>query len=413
MPDQDSFVELNSKDTDISDVSDKTRFETDRILTIASGHTIHDTYTAFLPPLLPALIERFTLSKTDAGLLTFFIQTPSLLQPMIGHLADRRNLRILVILAPAVSATVMSLLGIAPSFASLAVLLTVAGLSSASFHAIGPVITGRYAGKNLGRGMGIWMVGGELGRTLGPIVIVTTVSWFSLRGTAYLMPLGWLASALLFLMLRNASDARDDGDHGLPWRSAIRKMKPILIPLAIILVGRAFVTFSLTTFLPTMLTEEGTEFWIAGASLTFLEAAGVVGALLGGSISDRLGRRSVLLFSFVVTPVLMFIFVGVEGWWQILVLVSLGFTALSVTPVIMALVQESYPQSKSLANGVYMALSSGLRSIVVILLGALGDWIGLSLAFRVSAILMLLTTPIVFLLPMKKQLVGSDLHRDG
>jgi FSR family fosmidomycin resistance protein-like MFS transporter len=216
------------------------------------------------------------------------------------------------------------------------------------------------------------------------------------------MILGWLASAILFLTLRNASDVKDVGDQGLPWRSAIRKMKPILIPLVGILIGRAFVSFSLTTFLPTMLTEEGTEFWIAGASLTFLEAAGVAGALLGGSISDRLGRRSVLLFSIAVTPVLMFIFIGVEGWLKILILVCLGFTALSVTPVIMALVQESYPQNKSLANGVFMALSSGLRSIVVIVLGAMGDWIGLSLAFRVSAVLMLLTIPIVFLLPLKK-----------
>jgi FSR family fosmidomycin resistance protein-like MFS transporter len=402
MPYQDGYIDPILEGSDVSKDSNEARFETGRILTISSGHAIHDTYTAFLPPLLPALIEKFTLSMTEAGLLTFAIQTPSLVQPVIGHLADRRNLRILVILAPAVSATVMSLLGIAPSFVSLVVLLTVAGLSSACFHAIGPVITGKYAGKNLGRGLGLWMVGGELGRTLGPIVIVTTVSWFSMRGTAYLMILGWLASAILFLTLRNASDVKDVGDQGLPWRSAIRKMKPILIPLLGILVGRAFVSISLTTFLPTMLTEEGTEFWIAGASLTILEASGVVGALLGGSLSDRLGRRSVLLFSFGVTPVLMFIFIGFKGWSQIPVLILLGLTALSVTPVIMALVQESYPENKSLANGVFMALSSLVRSVVVIVLGALGDVIGLSLAFRVSATLMVLTIPIVFLLPMKK-----------
>lgn len=402
MPGQDGSIDRNLEDTAVYENSKVARFETDRILTISSGHAIHDTFTAFLPPLLPALIEKFTLSKTDAGLLTFFIQTPSLLQPVIGHLADRRNLRILVILAPAMSATMMSLLGIAPSFASLAVLLMLTGLSSACYHAIGPVITGKYAGKNLGRGLGFWMVGGELGRTLGPIVIVTTVSWFSLRGTAYLMFLGWLASAILFLKLRNASETKAVGDRGLPWRSAVRKMKPILVPLAGILVGRAFVNFSLTTFLPTLLTEEGTEFWIAGVSLTFLEAAGVAGALLGGSLSDRIGRRSVLLFSFAVTPALMFIFIGVKGWTQIIVLVLLGLISLSVTPPMMALVQESYPENKSLANGVFMALSSLIRSIVVIVLGALGDLIGLPLAFRVSAVLMLLAIPIVFFLPMKR-----------
>ncbi len=151
-------------------------FQAGRVVTVSFGHAVHDTYTAFLAPLLPAFIAKLALSRTEAGALTVFMQGPSLLQPFIGHLADRVNLRYFVILAPAVTAAMMSMLGVAPNYAVLALLLTVVGLSSAALHAVVPVLAGRLSGRNLGRGMGFWMVGGELGRTVGPIVIVSAVT---------------------------------------------------------------------------------------------------------------------------------------------------------------------------------------------------------------------------------------------
>jgi FSR family fosmidomycin resistance protein-like MFS transporter len=155
----------------------------------------------------------------------------------------------------------------------------------------------------------------------------------------------------------------------------------------------------LTTYLPTFLSEEGADLWIAGASLTVLEGAGVVGALTGGSISDRLGRRWVLLASMLATPLLMFVFLAVKGWLQFPLLLALGFTSLSVTPVMMALAQESLPENRALANGAYMALSFVLRSGVIVVLGALGDLFGLRWAFGASAVIALLGLPLVLALP--------------
>jgi FSR family fosmidomycin resistance protein-like MFS transporter len=118
-----------------ADTLDEERFQTGRVATIAASHAVHDTYTAFLPSLLPVFIANLSLSTTGAGLLQVFIQWPSLLQPLIGHLSDRVSLRYLVILAPAVTGIMMRLLGIAPSYAVLAMLFNVAGLSSASISA--------------------------------------------------------------------------------------------------------------------------------------------------------------------------------------------------------------------------------------------------------------------------------------
>jgi FSR family fosmidomycin resistance protein-like MFS transporter len=384
------------------------RFQMGRVLTISAGHAMHDTYTAFLPSLLPVFIANLSLSMTEVGLLTVFMQGPSLLQPFIGYLADRVSLRTFVILAPAVTATMMSLLGVAQGYAVLALFLVVVGLSSASLHAVGPVMAGNLSGRSLGRGMGFWMVGGELGRTLGPIVVVSAIRLLTLEGTPWLMIGGLLTSAILYALLRDVPGRPPNAGRGLPWRQALRGMGPLLVPVAGILVARSFMVSALTTYLPTFLSEEGADLWLAGASLSVLEAAGVVGALLGGSISDRLGRRLVLFISMLATPFLMFVFLAASGWLQFPLLLMMGFTALSVTPVVMALVQESSPENRALANGVYMALSFGLRSGVVVVMGALGDLFGLRLVFTASAVIPLLGLPLILLLPGKRNPEGPE-----
>jgi len=374
-------------------------FETSRVVTVSAAHGVHDTYTAFLPSLLPVFIANFALSKTEAGLLSVFMQTPSLFQPFIGHLADRLSLRYLVILAPAVTSAAMSLLGVAPGYAVLALLLIVAGLSSASLHSVGPVMAGRLSGESLGRGMGFWMVGGELGRTLGPVVIVSALQLLTLQGTPVLMVVGLLTSVLLFFLLKDVAARPETASEALPWRQALQGMGGLLPPLIGVIVVRSFMVSALTTYLPTFLSEEGAGLFVAGASLSVLQGAGVAGALAGGSLSDRLGRRAILFASMLTTPLLMFAFLLANGWLRVPLLLLMGFAALSVGPVIMALVQETSPESRALANGVYMAFSFVIRSGVIVLVGAVGDLFSLRVAFTAGAVITLLGLPLILFLP--------------
>jgi FSR family fosmidomycin resistance protein-like MFS transporter len=281
----------------------------------------------------------------------------------------------------------------------MALLLFMSGVGSAFLHAVGPVMAGRVSGRSLGRGMSYWMVGGELARTLGPIMIVSAVGWLTLRGTPWLMVGGLLTSAVLFVRVRDVSGRPAAAGETLSWLPALRSMRPLLLPLAGLVVVRSFMSAMLTTFLPTFLNEQGASLWAAGAALSVLEGAGIAGALLGGFVSDRLGRKTVLLFSMVATPLLILVFVAVSGSWRWPLLALLGLSSLSVTPVIMALVQESYPEKRAMANGIYMAMSFVLRSGVVVILGAIGDLLGLRWAFVASAIIALVGSPIVLLLP--------------
>jgi FSR family fosmidomycin resistance protein-like MFS transporter len=179
-------------------------------------------------------------------------------------------------------------------------------------------------------------------------------------------------------------------------------MRPLLVPLSGIIVGRSLMVASLLTFLPTFLTEQGANVWFAGTSVSIMSGAGIIGALLGGWLSDRLGRRLVLFTSMLASPLLMLTFLGVEGWARLPVLVLMGFAGPSIRTVLMALTQESYPDNRALANGAYLALSFTLEAGAAVVVGAMGDLFGLGTAFTASAAVALLGLPLILLLPRKQ-----------
>ena len=373
------------------------------ILTITLGHATNDIYISFLPALLPLFIANLGLSHTRAGLLSLLRQTPSLLQPALGHLADRFNLRRLVILAPTITAVMTSLLGLAPSYTVLALLLVVAGISSMAFHAVVPAMAGELSGaSNIGRGMGLWIFGGELGFTLGPVLIVSVVDKFGLRATPWLVGIGMLGSLLLFFRLGDTRQRATQSAQSLPWRQALKQMRHILLPLLGLVVTRSFAMSAMASYLPTYLSEAGASFWIAGASLTVYQGAAACGVLVGGSLSDRVGRRAVMLGSMLLTPLFLFAFLALDGAAQLLTLLAIGFVVVTYDPVAMAAIQESSAQNRALASSVYLSLAFLIRSLAVVAVGALGDWMGLQWAFTISTCIFLLGAPLVFLLPASR-----------
>jgi FSR family fosmidomycin resistance protein-like MFS transporter len=371
-------------------------FQTGDVATIAGGHAVHDTYTAFLPPLLPYFVDKFALTNTAAGVLAACLQLPSLLQPFIGHLADRTTLRWIVILGPAVTGTAMSFLGWAPSYAALALLLIVAGVSVASFHATAPVAVGYLSGNRLGRGMGFWMVGGEVGRTIGPLVVVGVLAVMSIRSMASLSLVAIATSFVLFIRLRDVPlRTRDDGEQ-VPWRPAVQAMLGLMVLLGTLVALRSMMVMATTLFLPIYLTDNATSLWVAGIALSIVEAAGIAGAFAGGWTSDQVGRRAVLIFGQIAAPLALLAFLGSDGWIRVAILPLIGFSLLAVPPVLMAVVQESFPQSRALANGVYLSMNFAIRSVAAIAYGAFADTYGLTTAMYVAAVAMFVGLPLIW-----------------
>ncbi len=376
--------------------SEEKKFQSEQVFIISGGHFIHDVYSAFLAPLLPLLIEKFSLTFAMAGSLSAFMQFPALLNPFIGRLADKSNARYFVVFAPAVTATLMSVMGFTSSYYALLALLIIAGVSVAVFHAPAPAMIARVAGKRVGKAMGWFMAGGELGRTLGPIIAVWAATTWTLEGMWRIVILGWLTSLILFWRLKDIPiEKRKTGDL----RKVLPKLRAVFLPLMAIILFRTFMTVSMTTYLPIFMNLKGASLWLAGASLSIMESMGVVGALLIGSISDRVGRKAVLLFSAISSPLLVIAFLNLSGWWLVPLLLAIGFTTLSIGPVFLALIQDHFPENRATANGAYMFLAFLIRFPATILVGLAGDKFGLENAFLWSAFLAFLMIPSIFMLP--------------
>ena len=375
-------------------------FNLSEVATVAAAHSAHDMYFSFLPTILPLLMRNLMLSHAQAGFLLAFSQLPNLVQPLIGALADRKNLRILVILAPTFSGMLITLVGIAPNFGTAAILMLLAGFSTACFHSISPTMVSAKAGSRVGRGMGFFMVGGELGFSIGPLLVVGTIGFLTIRGLPWLMTLGMLASVILFIRLRNVTTVRAvHTESAQSLFTVLSQMKSMILPIAAILFITGFLMANIVNYMPTFMSHEGAAFALAGASLSVVELGATVGVLLMGLYSDRLGHRNIAIYSTLASIFFAIGFLSTSGWLRIVLLAGVGLTAFMANPAFLAIIQTHFPTNRSLATGVYMSSSFILRSVVVVVVGFLIDQFGMRPVFWGSTLAVLLSLPFFFALP--------------
>jgi FSR family fosmidomycin resistance protein-like MFS transporter len=366
------------------------------ILPIAGGHMFHDFFTAFLAPLLPGIIENLSLSLTSAGLLSTMLQIPSVLNPFFGYLADKKGARYFIIFSPAVTATMMSLLGRTKSPAVLALLLLLAGISSASLHAASPAVIGKTAENKTGLAMSLFMAGGGLGRTLSPLVVVWAISQWGLDGIYRLMIFGWAASVLLYFQFKSV-DFTPRTHSSL--RQSLPQFREFFLPLALVLLLRSFILAATNTYLPTYLVQTGASLALAGAALSAVELSGVAGGLVLGPLSDRFGRKSTIGGSMFLSAIVLIIFLNVSGWFVIPLLLIFGFFSRSTGSLFLALVQDNFRGHRATSNGVYMLISFLSNALMLVLVGFIGDLAGLRTAYLWSAGAAILSILAIYLLP--------------
>ena len=376
-------------------------FQSGNVTLISLAHLVHDIYSSFFAPILPLLIEKLGLNYTMVGVLSLIQRLPSLLNPFIGLMADRIALRYLVIITPAITAISMSLLGLAPNVVVLGILLFTMGFSSMLFHVPSPVMIKKLSGDKVGRGMSYYMFGGELARTLSPLIIVGAVTIWGLEGTWKLIPFGLLATFILYLKFRNVkiSDQfqQKEKESGV-WKS-LSDLAPFLLVITGITFFRAITKSALTTFRPTYLNVDmGESLWIGGGALAILELAGAGGALLSGTISDRIGQKRTLLIITISSPILMLLFVHLSNAWAIPVLILMGLSLFGSTPVILAMIQDRAKDRPAFFNSIYMLISFFISAALVIGIGAVADKIGLHETYNICGWLAFGAVPFVLLL---------------
>jgi len=376
------------------------KFQLKNVIFISFAHFVHDTYGAFLAPIVPLLKSKLGINNTLVSLLFVAQQIPALFNPFIGIIADKIKIRYLVILAPAVTTICMSLLGVSPYYTIIVVLLFVSGLSSAMFHVPTPVLIKKISGDRIGKGMSFYMLGGEAARTVGPLIIVAAVDVWGLEGMFKLIPFGLLASLMLFFRLHNINLSQDIPKNNTlsGIKATFKEHLPFFLLIAGIMFFRGFMKTSISSFLPTYLEEKGGSLWLGGVSLSVFEFAGAIGAYLAGTFSDKIGRLRMLTIIILVSPFLMLLFIYSEGAMMFPVLLVLGFFLISSTPVLLALVMDIDSEHQAFISGVFMFISFVSSSATNLFVGVLSDYIGLIATYKVASVLAFLAIPFVLVL---------------
>ncbi len=368
-----------------------------QVATISLAHFAHDTYSAFLAPMLPLLIEKLGISLTLSAFLDIARKIPSLLNPFFGLLAERSDARYFVILSPALTAVSMSLLGLADSYGFLLFLLIVSGVSSTLFHIPSPGIIKASSGDKLGRGMSYYMVGGELARTVGPLLVTGAISLWGLEGTWRLMPFGLVASFILYLRLRDFTFTQKKFTKQHEKGSAKAEVKRFL-PLFGVMSGFMFLQsamkMAVTLYLAVYLTQKGFSLWYASIALSVLQFFGVIGTFLSGTISDKIGRQRTLVIMSSGAALTMALFLMSESVYSVFPLLALlGIFMFANGPIMLSIIHELDTKMPTFINSVYMTINFSISSIVVFGMGIFGDTLGLHVSYLIASVMAFLAIP--------------------
>lgn len=374
-----------------------------KVVYVALSHMAHDIFSTMISTLLPVFIDKFSISTLMAGVMPVLVRAPSVFQPFFGRLADKRDVRWILILWPSVTAIFMTLTGIINNYVAVLLLLTLTGFSAAIFHTVAGPAAGKYSGNAIGRAMGLWMIGARIGAAVSPMVVVFTIELVSLKGLPVLIFLGLISSVLLYSQFGMQPLFLSSTNKTIPRKECWEIVKPIMQPLLIISLIQSFLGILYTTYLPTFMTQNGSPLWQAGLSMTLFSSAGIPASYIGGDLSDRIGRKKIFVFSAITTVALNYGFIFVQGWGSIFFAVLIGFTSFLAKPLPMAFVQSEFPQMRSYANGLYVGITFFLSSFAMLAVGWLADLFGMRVLYIVFALVFLLSLPVIMRLPEHKK----------
>lgn len=376
-------------------------FDPRALWAVTVAHFLNDFYVAFLAPLLPLVVAKFNLSLALAGLLATVLTTSAAMsQPLFGAIADRLQRRILVVVGPALTVAAMGLMGLAPSYALLILLLLIAGTGTASFHPQGASTAGEASGRAKGTGLSLFVAGGELGYALGPLIIALVVSAGGLGSTWMVGVPGLVAILLLW---RAIPPRREVPER--PQGSSLRgDLAAVVRPMAVlwfIVVLRSVVISAYQTFIPLLLNQRGSSIVAGGAAIFLFGGIGAIGGVSGGTLSDRLGRRRMVALSLALSTPLLFAFIHARGPWAYVFLAAGGVAVYLSAAVTIVMAQELLPHRASVASSIVMGLAWGTAGLSLTGIGALADAIGLERALTWALALPLVALVAVAFLPQK------------
>lgn len=379
------------------------------MIAIAIGHLINDTIQNLAAAMFPYLERDLGLTFTQLGLITFTLNMiSSSLQPVIGMISDKKPMPYALPLGMISVFVGLSLLAIANQYYLILIATIFLGFGSAIFHPEGSRVSFMSAGNKRGLSQSIYQVGGNSGQAISPLIGAFILDSLGQRGAAILLVLVAFGIILLLKISRWYSrQLQAEKMDKQPKKVLISSLPPLtkkqvgiaLTLLFIIIFARSFYTTNIQNYYVFYLTDHYDLTIRVGQILIFIFMAfGVVGTFFGGSLSDRIGRKNVILLSVVAPIPLCLILPYVPLWLVPVFLIIIGTLIMISFSVTVVYAQELVPSKIGTMAGLTTGFAFGMGAIGSVVIGRLLDVIGIDLTMKIISVLPFILL-VAFLLP--------------
>ena len=376
------------------------------------SHTVLDSYATLLSHLQPLLLTKLATAATRNSVAGNFISIysvfSSLGQIFFGWLSDRVRTVHFVTFGVALTAIGLSLLWVAPSPFIVYVLLAIGGIGIAAFHPQATAYAGALAAGGRGIGTSIFLTGGNIGRALGPLVLMFIPYRFGLEFLVWEMIPGLLLALLVPKVLRfekgldlTASIRETPNEEPRPQESFWTVARPRMLPLVVLFIIAAFRTVTavgLENFLSVHLDDQNYSDQVRSLVIALFIFAGSMGIMSSGWLITRVNTYVLLLVSLLGAPPLLYASLHSDGF-SFLALLFLGNVILSSSITVnIILAQIMLRGHESIASSFMMGAAWGVGGLLNKIVGVLGDRFGLPIVLDGLVMIPLLMAPFLILL---------------
>jgi MFS transporter, FSR family, fosmidomycin resistance protein len=363
---------------------------------ISFCHLLNDMMQSLLPALYPMLKSSYHTSFGQIGLLTFTFQfTASLLQPLVGAMADRTPRPYSLATGMAFSLAGLLLLAYAGNYALLLFAAALIGTGSSVFHPESSRVARMASGGKHGLAQSVFQVGGNLGSACGPLLAAfivlpygqSSVAWFSavaLLGMFVLFNVGHWYKAHGITRLQHAARTR-------AIEASPRRVAGAIAVLLALIFSKYFYLASITSYYTFYLIGHF-EQSVRSAQLhlfVFLAAA-AVGGFIGGPIGDRIGSKKIIWISILGVLPFTLLLPHANLFWTSVLTVPIGLIISSAFPAIVVYAQDLLPGRTGAVAGLFFGLAFGMGSVGAAVLGKVADHFGIDTVYQICAFLPLI-----------------------
>lgn len=368
------------------------------------AHLSHHICTGILVPLLPLIRDHFSLNYFMSGLMvSSFNLTYGISQIPIGRLADRKNKRLMIVVGLAGLATATLVTGLAQNYYLMLACLVLMAVFGGAYHpCASSLLVERFPQAQRGLALGLHLIGGSSSFIVAPLSAGIIAQSFGWRGAYILLGIPTLIASVIFWRSTRPTGIASAESSALKKTPSVNfweLMRVVGVIVAIAVLSQ-IIFAGVIAFLPLYLVDKhGVPAAYAGMLVGLINGAGILGAPFGGALSDRIGRKSVIMISVgVAGPFLYLLTVLPFGPAFVGTLIAMGFLLTSRTPVMESLIADTVPPER-LAGilGIYYFLNTEVSGISTPIVGLLADTFGLNTVFTLLAALAIAASGLIFL----------------